>query len=56
MLPVAVAKGDFRATNWLADRQQQRLPNDLLRQGNVIMGGSNHKDKKPISICTTYER
>ncbi len=27
--PVAVAKSDFRATNWLAARQQQRLPDDL---------------------------
>ena len=54
LLPVAVAKGDFRATNWLAARQQLDCPMTCKTVDMyVIMGGTDHKDRKPISICTT---
>jgi hypothetical protein len=43
MLPVAVAKGDFRATNWLAARQQldylgaiKSAGGDFKMQGQII--------------------
>jgi len=53
LLPVAVAKGDFRATNWLAARQQLDCPVTCkAREMYVIMGGIDHKDRKPISVCT----
>ena len=52
--PVAVATDDFRATNWLAARQQLDCPMTCKTvEMYVIMSGTDHKDRKPISICTT---
>jgi len=49
-----VAKGDFRATNWLAARQQLDCPMTCKTVDMyVVMSGTDHKDRKPISICTT---
>jgi hypothetical protein len=52
--PVVVAKSDFRATNWLAAHQRLDCPMTCKEvEMFVIMGGTDHKDRKPISICTT---
>ncbi|MEK8016875.1 MAG: hypothetical protein VSS75_008400, partial [Candidatus Parabeggiatoa sp.] len=49
-----VAKGDFRATNWLAARQQLDCPMTCkAREMYVKMSGTDHTQDKPISICTT---
>jgi len=54
MSPVAVAKGDFVATNWVSARKQLDCPMTCkAREMYVIMGGTDHKDRKPISVCTT---
>jgi len=45
---------DFRATNWLAARQQLDCPMTCKTVDMyVIMSGTDHKDRKPISVCTT---
>lgn len=52
--PVVVAESDFRATNWLYARQQLDCPMTCKTvEMYVIMGGLDHKQRKPISICTT---
>jgi len=52
--PVVVAKSDFRATNWLAALDRLDCPMTCKEvEMYVIMGGVDHKDRKPISICTT---
>jgi len=54
MSPMVVAKGDFFATNWLFAHQQLDCPMTCrAREMAVIMGGIDHKDSKPISVCTT---
>jgi hypothetical protein len=52
--PMVVAKGDFFATNWLAARKQLDCPTTCKTVDMyVIMSGVDHKNRKPISICTT---
>ncbi len=56
MSSVAVAKSDFVATNWIVARKQLDCPMTCKAlEMYVIMGGTDHKDRKPISICATKD-
>jgi hypothetical protein len=47
LLPVAVAKGDFVVTNWLAARQQLDCPMTCKTvEMYVIRSGTDRKDRK----------
>ena len=51
---VAVAKSDIIITNWLAAKKKLDCQTTCKTiDMYVIMGGTDHKDRKPISVCTT---
>jgi hypothetical protein len=51
---VAIAIDDFFSTNWIGARKQLDCPMTCkAKKMYVIMVSIDHKDKKPISVCTT---
>jgi len=51
---VAVAKSDIIITNWLAAKKKLDCPTTCKTiDMYVIMSGTDHKQGKPLSVCTT---